>query len=343
MDDTLLKWFEKNRRDLPWRKEPRDPYHVWISEVMLQQTQVGTVINYFNRWITQFPHIRALAEASLDTVLKAWEGLGYYTRARNLHRAARVIVENHDGVLPRNAKELQRLPGIGPYTSAAIASLAFGENVISVDGNIRRVVSRLFTSEKEVTQREAETLLKPYYAPGRAGRMNEALMELGALYCSPKKPHCVLCPLLTFCGAFREGNPENFPKPKKRKVKPHVKRKGLLLFKDEYLLYLIRRPEEGMLGGLWGIPLLEGNEVLRDASVETTLQEVSQGYTHFRITVTPLVVRDGGKRDYGAETGRFFPLTEVRHLALSALDHKILNQVETYCKSRAEQKDVHQK
>ena len=328
----LLGWFEVNRRDLPWRREPRDPYHVWISEVMLQQTQVRTVIGYFNRWIGRFPDIPTLAAASLDTVLKAWEGLGYYSRARNLHRAAGIVVGEHGGRLPRRAVELQKLPGIGPYTAAAIASLAFGEDVIAVDGNIRRVVSRLFAIKNELTRKDAECLLDPFYAPGEAGRVNEALMELGALCCTPGTPPCGKCPLRPVCEAYLQGNPGDFPVTKKKKSPPHVSRRGVLLLKENSL-YLTRRPEGGMLGGLWGIPLIEG-EVPGVPPVEAVLEDVSHAYTHFRITVTPCVVSDGGAKSYAVEGGQFIPLEEIPQLALSVLDHKILERLKDYREGR---------
>ncbi len=321
----LLTWFAAHRRRLPWRKEPRDPYHVWVSEVMLQQTQVRTVIDYFNRWMDRFPSIPALAEAPLEAVLKAWEGLGYYSRARNLHKAARILVADFDGKLPRSARELQRLPGIGPYTAAAIASLAFGEDWVAVDGNIRRVASRLFAAKEDLPRKEVERLLAPLFPPGEAGRVNEALMELGALCCTPVSPACDDCPLRSFCGAFEEGNPEDYPVSKRKKKIPHVRRKGLLIL-GEGGLYLKRRPEEGMLGGLWGVPLLEDREAPFSLSGGTVLNEVSHAYTHFRITVTPIVVKEGGL-EYKPGNGRFVPFDEIPHLALSTLDHKILERL----------------
>ena len=331
----LLSWFENHRRDLPWRREPRNPYHVWISEIMLQQTQVQTVIGYYNRWIDRFPDIFSLSRAPLDAVLKAWEGLGYYQRARNLHKTARYVVSEYDAKLPSSSKELQKLPGIGPYTAAAIASLAFGENVIAVDGNIRRVVSRLHAVKDQMTLKMAERLLAPLFTSGKAGRVNEALMELGALCCTPVSPECETCPLMPECTAVRKGNPENFPGTKKRKRPPHIRRKGLLLF-QEGRLYLTRRPHEGMLGGLWGIPLIEDPHGLTVPSIEATLKDVSHTYTHFRITVTPLVVRGGKPPPWGTEKGCFVPLMEIPRLALSTLDHKILKQWDIYRKQRSQ-------
>ncbi len=326
---ALLAWFSANRRDLPWREEPRNPYHAWISEIMLQQTQVQTVIGYFNRWMDQFPSIPDLAKAPLDAVLKAWEGLGYYSRARNLHKTACLLMETYDGKLPRRSKELLKLPGIGPYTAAAIASLAFGEDVVAVDGNIWRIVARVFTLKNGVTQKEAARLLVPHYPPGAAGRINEALMELGALCCTPAKPSCEVCPLRTICQGLQTGHPEDFPQTRKKKLPPRVRRVGLLILKEKGL-YLIRHPEEGMLGGLWGIPLVEGKETPAESTIEASLGNVSHIYTHFRIDVTPLVVREGPEGIDNGSEGRFVPFDEISRLALSTLDHKILKRLKIY-------------
>ena len=323
----LLTWFAAHRRRLPWRREPRDPYHVWVSEVMLQQTQVRTVIDYFNRWMDRFPSIPALAEAPLEAVLKAWEGLGYYSRARNLHKAARILVADFDGKLPRSARELQRLPGIGPYTAAAIASLAFGEDRVAVDGNIRRVASRLFAVKEDLPRKEVERLLAPLFPRGKAGRVNEALMELGALCCVPGSPRCDTCPLNAFCAAYRIGNPSEYPAPKKRKPLPRVKRTGLLILRG-HDVYLIRRSESEMLGGLWGVPLVEA-ECL-SGTVVNSLKEVSHAYTHFRITVTPVMVEEGVWMPGGEREGRFFKFEEISRVPLSALDHKILARLMTH-------------
>ena len=323
----LLGWFDKNRRDLPWRKEPRDPYRVWVSEIMLQQTQVRTVIDYFNRWIDRFPDVFALAGAPLDRVLKAWEGLGYYSRARNLHKAARLIVTDYDGSLPRTAKGLQGLPGIGPYTAAAIASFCFDEQVMAVDGNVRRVTARLFAIEGDVTRGVARRLLKPFYQSDQAGRVNEALMELGALCCTPGQPACGDCPFRSSCRAFREGTPGNYPVSKRKRKPPHVRRQGVLILRGDSL-YLTRRPEKGMLGGLWGIPLLEGEDKLSSLSGGVFLNDVSHSYTHFRITVTPVVVKEGAVK-YVPGNGRFVPFDEISRLALSTLDHKILERLKS--------------
>src|SRR3954471_12896416 len=208
----LLAWFAKERRDLPWREEPRDPYRVWISEVMLQQTRVEVVVPYYLRFVKRFPTLRALAQAPLDDVLALWSGLGYYTRARNLHKAAQACRTT----LPRTSAALRELPGFGPYTAAAVASLAFGEDVPLVDGNVYRVLARVYRLERreDAWAKAAEILPK-----GRAGAFNEALMELGATVCTPRVPKCTKCPLRAECLA-RGQNPEQYPPPAKRRARP---------------------------------------------------------------------------------------------------------------------------
>lgn len=327
---ALINWFDRNRRNLPWRQEPRVPYRVWVSEIMLQQTQVKTVIDYFNRWMVRFPDVTALSMASLDEVLKAWEGLGYYSRARNLHKCARIITENYGGHFPKRAKELNRLPGIGPYTAAAIASFCFGEQVITVDGNIRRVVSRLFAIDKEVKRSGAENLLSPLFEGQLAGKLNEALMELGALCCLPARPLCSTCPLGLFCLAYQKGAVDRFPVLKKKKKTPHLRKNGFLILKGEDV-FLRKRSDKEMLGGLWGIPLSEVDEESFSPRGKVCLEKVHHAYTHFRITVRPIVINCKYLRDRKLlKQGGFVPLSQVSTLALSGLDHKILQVLREY-------------
>ncbi|MCJ7718049.1 MAG: A/G-specific adenine glycosylase, partial [Anaerolineales bacterium] len=200
--NRMLSWYSTNARDLPWRTS-RDPYLIWVSEIMLQQTRVETVIPYFNRWIKTFPTLKSLAEASEDQVLSLWEGLGYYSRARNLHLTSKIVSENFGGVLPRDSNSLQILPGIGRYTAGAIASIAFNEDAPIVDGNIRRVYTRFFNIGTPVqtskTERYLWSLAKENLPSGMAGEFNQALMEFGALICLPKNPDCTNCPLQNDC------------------------------------------------------------------------------------------------------------------------------------------------
>ncbi|MGD2104712.1 MAG: A/G-specific adenine glycosylase, partial [Anaerolineae bacterium] len=205
--DKLLQWFDRNARDMPWRRN-RTPYRTWISEVMLQQTQVDTVIPYFERFLNRFPSVEELARARLEEVLKVWEGLGYYARARRLHEAARWLVQRNEGRLPERFDDLRELPGVGVYTAGAVASIAFGEVVPAVDGNARRVVSRLFGVRGDVTRsvvkRTLSRLAADLLPQGQAGAFNEAMIELGAMVCTPRSPSCGQCPLSELCWAKAE-------------------------------------------------------------------------------------------------------------------------------------------
>jgi len=308
----LLAWFARDRRRLPWR-EARTPYRIWVSEAMLQQTQVATVIPYFERWLTRFPTLVTLAEASLSDVLKAWEGLGYYRRARLLHEGARVVVAQHGGVLPGTYEALLKLPGIGPYTAAAISSLAFGEPVLAVDGNVKRVAARLFRLAGDGKVRVVEAHLGPHLPETDAGAFNEALMELGATVCTPRSPRCEACPVGAHCDAFRHGQVARFPTPKVRKKVPHVHRFALVCRRGS-ALWLRERSAGEMLGGLWGFVLSETEPAGR------RLEPVQHAYTHFRITATPVVV------DAPPESGRWVGEAELGALALSRLDYRILER-----------------
>ncbi len=247
----LLAWFARARRDLPWREEPRDPYRVWVSEVMLQQTRVEVVVPYFERFTARFPTLRALARAPLDEVLAQWSGLGYYARARNLHRAAQAA----GGALPGTAAELAALPGFGPYTSAAVASLAFGEEVPLVDGNVARVLARLLRLPGDPAQARALAWkAAPSLLPrGRAGEFNEALMELGALVCTPRSPKCGDCPIGAQCQAKKHGDPEKFPGPKKKKPRPQLTWAAAAIFRGGAVL-LARRGKGELFEGMWDLP-----------------------------------------------------------------------------------------
>ncbi|WP_069188328.1 A/G-specific adenine glycosylase, partial [Paenibacillus sp. GM2] len=217
----LLGWYETAKRDLPWRRH-RNPYYIWVSEIMLQQTRVDTVIPYFQRFIERFPTIQALAEAPEEEVLKCWEGLGYYSRARNLQAAARQVMERHDGIVPDNKKDVSALKGVGPYTSGAILSIAYNQPEPAVDGNVMRVLSRYFLIEEDIMKIGTRTLMEDLATelipPGRAGDFNQALMELGALICTPKSPQCLICPVMVHCAGRLEGAEDRLPV--KSKAKP---------------------------------------------------------------------------------------------------------------------------
>jgi A/G-specific adenine glycosylase len=250
--DELLTWFDGHRRDLPWRRR-RDPYAVWISEVMLQQTQVSTVIPYFERFLARFPDARSLAAAELPEVLALWKGLGYYSRARNLHRAAQRIAESG---MPSTAAGLRELPGIGRYAAGAIASLAFGEAVAVLDGNVSRVLARLrgiegpLGADSKRLWAEAEALLDR----SRPGAFNESMMELGALVCVPGQPRCEECPIARHCEARSRGRERDIPAPKVRPERKRLEMACAVVLDRQGRLLLARRVEKGLFGGLWELP-----------------------------------------------------------------------------------------
>ncbi len=298
----LLDWFATQRRELPWRSD-REPYRIWISEIMLQQTRVDQAIPYFNRFMDRFPDIDSLAAASIDEVLSLWEGLGYYSRAHNMHRTAGIVAEERAGYLPSTLPELRALPGIGPYTAAAVASIAFGEPHAVVDGNVIRVLSRVFRLEhdaKSTGMRNAVQQIGDRLIPDDApGRFNEAMMELGALICTPRAPLCDECPISSVCRARAAGVVENYPRSAPKAAIPHRQISvGLIIVDDAILIQ--RRPDDGMLGGLWEFPggkqepdetLIETcrREVMEETGleveVERKLGSVRHAYSHFRITL----------------------------------------------------------
>ena len=300
----LLEWYGRQQRVLPWRERPT-PYRVWVSEIMLQQTQVATVQPYFERFMARFPSLEALAAADLQEVLKAWEGLGYYRRARLLHRAAGLVVTTRQGVIPREVAGLRELPGIGAYTAAAIASLAYGQPVPVVDGNVTRVCARLWAiaaaADSASARRQMQSRLGPAIAASAdPAAFNQALMELGALVCRPRDPACPDCPLRQDCEAWRLGRVGEFPVRRVRPPLPHY-RIAVGLVEHDGRLLIARRHEEQMLGGLWEFPggKQERGETLEATVVREMREEVGlevrvvrractvrHAYSHFRITLT---------------------------------------------------------
>lgn len=256
---ALLGWYDRSRRELPWRAPPgvtSDPWAVLVSELMLQQTTAATVSSRFGPFLARFPTLAALAAAPLEDVLHAWQGLGYYRRARALHALARVVVEQHEGRLPRTAADLARLPGVGPYTAAAVAAIAGGEAVVPVDGNVERVLSRVLAVERPLPAarpalREAAQALA---ATDRAGDLAQALMELGALVCTPRRPACLACPLVRWCRAAARGDPESLPRklPRPERARRHAT--AFLLERGDGAVLFRRRPLEGLLGGMIELP-----------------------------------------------------------------------------------------
>lgn len=301
--ETLLDWYDQNARATPWRSG-LSAYRTWVSEIMLQQTQVETVLPYFKRWMDEFPDLQALAKADEQDVLSLWEGLGYYSRARNLHQAARRVMAEYGGKLPPTRQELEKLPGIGPYTSAAIASIAFGLDEPAVDGNIRRVFSRLFNLTEPVrstaSEKEIWALAESNLPEGRAGDYNQALMDLGATICTPKAPDCPQCPILEECQAYALGVQEERPVKAPRKQVPHLTVTAAVIRRNGQTL-IAQRPVGGLLGGLWEFPggTLENTDTDLPACLRREIQEelgvsvkvgqsfgvYQHAYTHFKITL----------------------------------------------------------
>ncbi|MCA9890571.1 MAG: A/G-specific adenine glycosylase [Anaerolineae bacterium] len=299
----LLDWYDEHAADLPWRAN-KDPYRIWLSEIMLQQTQIDTVIPYYTRFLDAYPTVAALAHASLDEVLKKWEGLGYYSRARNLHRAAQQVADELDGQFPATAAELQSLPGIGPYTAGAVASIAYDESVPVLDGNVIRVLTRLEGIRDDVTLNTTRSdlwaLAAEWVPQQRAGDYNQALMELGQTICKPRNPECTRCPLNDRCLAFANGEQEHYPVKKKKAPTPHFDVAAGIIYNDQQQILIAQRPLDGLLGGLWEFPggKQEADETLpqtlsrelrEELAIEVRVGElfvqVKHAFTHFRITL----------------------------------------------------------
>ncbi len=255
----LLTWYHENKRELPWR-EDQDPYKIWVSEIMLQQTKVDTVIPYFERFIEKFPTPEALAEAEEQDVLKAWEGLGYYSRARNLQNAVREVVSSYGGKVPDNEKELGDLKGIGPYTKGAILSIAYNQPVPAIDGNVMRVFSRLLMIDEDISLQRTKKLvdekLRNIISTEDPASFNQAIMELGALVCTPRSPGCLLCPVQAHCEAFSHGREKELPIKAKAKKQREVAYAVLLIRNKENEYLIEKRDEKGLLANLWQFPMV---------------------------------------------------------------------------------------
>jgi A/G-specific adenine glycosylase len=259
---TLLAWYDRNRRDLPWRARPGetpDPYRVWLSEIMLQQTRVEAVVRYYGRFLARFPTIEDLAAARQDAVLKLWAGLGYYARARNLHACARTVVAGYGGRFPAREEELRALPGVGAYTAAAIAAIAFGRKAAPVDGNIERVVARLFAFATSLPagKQELRSLAASLVPDERAGDFAQAMMDLGATICAPKRPSCGVCPWRENCAALLAGRPERFPLRAPKREAQLRRGAAYVVRRTDGAILVRRRPPKGLLGGMMEVPTTE--------------------------------------------------------------------------------------
>jgi A/G-specific adenine glycosylase len=298
---TLTTWYQKTARDLPWRRT-KDPYKIWISEVMLQQTTVNAVIPYFEKWIKTFPTITDLAKTPIQTVLAQWQGLGYYNRAKNLHKSAQIILNEHAAKVPSDPEVVRKLPGFGPYTTGAVLSIAYDRRLPIIDANVRRVVMRILSIDGEADtkqdKRVLEFLLK-VLPEKNIGDFNQALMELGALVCRSKEPVCVQCPVLKFCRAYKEGRQEIIPTPKKREIKDIEAVIAIIENNGKY--FVQKRPAKGLLADLWEFPggKLEVGEshegaLIREINEELGIKpksvkhlfDVQHFYTQFRVKLS---------------------------------------------------------
>jgi A/G-specific adenine glycosylase len=346
----LLAWYDRAAADLPWRRT-RDPYHVWLSEIMLQQTQVATVIPYFERFLADFPTVEALAAAPLDRVLKRWEGLGYYSRARNLHRAAQQITARHsneNGAFPATAAALQQLPGVGRYTANAIASIAFAEQVAVLDGNVMRVLSRLYDVADDIsataTRNRLWALAEQLVPPSRSGDYNQAMMELGRTICKPRQPICSACPLTTHCLAFRRGTQGQRPVKAPKRQTPHYDVSAGVIYDGEGQILIAQRPTEGLLGGLWEFPggKQEPGETPQECLARELWEElairvevgdplviVKHAFTHFRITLHAFrcCYLEGPPQAIGCADWRWVRLDDVDRFAFGNADRQIIAEL----------------
>jgi A/G-specific adenine glycosylase len=258
--EDLISWFKAEQRDLPWRKD-QDPYKVWVSEIMLQQTRVDTVIPYFNRFIEWFPTIEDLANANEDKVLKAWEGLGYYSRVRNLHSAVQEVNAKYEGKVPDTPKEISNLKGVGPYTAGAILSIAYGIPEPAVDGNVMRVLSRILSIWEDIakpsTRKVFENAVRQVISHDEPSAFNQALMELGALICTPTSPSCLLCPVRDHCQGFHEGVESELPIKTKKNSQKSVELAAIIVKDENGKILIHKRPEKGLLANLWEFPNIE--------------------------------------------------------------------------------------
>ena len=340
----LLAWYAIHRRRLPWR-ETSDPYAIWVSEVMLQQTQVATAIPYYQRFMDRFPTPGNLADADIQKVLKLWEGLGYYSRARNLHRAAGMVVSQFNGQVPDDPAAFRSLPGVGDYTAAAVLSIAFGRVLPVVDGNVKRVLSRLLEIDTPVNRSGAHKIFQVPAAriicPTQPADFNQALMELGALICRPKHPDCRACPLSGLCLANRHGRTGDYPKRDTSKRAPHRHLSiGVILKRGKMLA--VHRPAEGFLGGLWEFPAVTSNGRQTDRkdfekmlatetglkiAVDRRLTRIRHAYTHFTLTGDVYLCRHVTGRVHlkNAQGHRWLTFRSLTRLPLHKAIHKFLD------------------
>jgi A/G-specific adenine glycosylase len=351
INHKLLAWWDASHSQLPWRLS-RDPYAIWIAEIMLQQTQIRTVIPYYQRWMERFPTVQALAEASLDEVLKLWQGLGYYSRARNLHATAAKLMENYQGQLPRTVDELMTLKGIGRYTAGAIASIAFDVPAAILDGNVVRILSRLIDLAADVTlsdtRKQLWRLAADLVPAERPGDFNQALMELGQQVCRPARPQCQLCPLSAVCLGRQRGTVLERPVRPPRKNIPHYDVAAAVIWRNQARdsrFLIAQRPLDGLLGGLWefpggkretgeSLPQALQREIREELAIEIEvgrlLTRIEHAYTHFRITLHAFhtTLLSGDPQNLGVANHAWVNLNDLEDYAFARTDRQIINHLQ---------------
>jgi A/G-specific adenine glycosylase len=339
----LMKWYLANHRDLPWRRS-KNAYRIWVSEVMLQQTQVNTVLSYYRQFIKRFPNIKKLAGADLQAILKAWEGMGYYARARNLHRAAKAVVQDHGGRIPDTRETFHSLPGVGDYIAAAVMSMAFDQPHAVVDGNVKRVLARLYKIDAPVNQASSQNRFKEaadkLLDSQQSGIFNQAMMELGALICKPRNPSCSTCPLNPFCQAYKTNQVAGFPKRQQSKATPQYHIAVGVVFKNDRVL-ITQRKAQGLLGGLWEFPggkIRDGEsaraacireikeEVNLNVDIDRHLAKVKHAYTHFKIVMDVFCCKYISGRIYlrGPVAFRWIRLEDYKNYPFPKANHKFI-------------------
>ncbi len=331
----LLTWFDAHgRKDLPWQIKPANAYHVWVSEIMLQQTQVTTVINYFNNFIQHFPNLESLANADEDVVLAQFSGLGYYARARNLHKTAKIILQNYQGVFPTTLKQVMALPGIGESTAGAILSISYNQNHAILDGNVKRVLSRYHEIDghygQSSTIKQLWKLARLHTPKTRNDDYTQAIMDLGATVCTRNRPKCNLCPVRGNCQAKQHNTQNIYPVAKPKKDKP-TKSVAMLIFRNKNKhIYLQKRPKDGIWGGLWSFVECKNNDLSISktikkfqsmAVIEHTLPMIKHSFTHYHLNISPIVI-------FCPETQESFYSTEQLNLGLPTPVSKIIAQLD---------------
>ena len=336
----ILNWYSQNKRQLPFRCT-KDPYKIWISEIMLQQTQVSTVIPFYEKWINKFPTLQSVAKSKSDILLKSWEGLGYYRRCDNFHMACKIIVENHNGVIPSDYDTLKSLPGVGDYTAGAVLSIAFGKGISAIDGNVTRVISRLY-GIKNLTifnKLKIKNYVLSLIPPSNPGDFNQSLMELGALICSPRNPTCRTCPISFNCKAFHSTYPDQYPKKVKKKSIPHYNVVIAIIWRKNKF-YIQKRNIESMLGGLWEFPggKVKKNESLKEAlkrelkeevnftpKIKKKIISVNHSYSHFSITMHCYYCIEFESKIIPKDPSKWISNNEIDKYSFPKANHKIFN------------------